>query len=157
MRETISNKFLWNFQIFNNIREIVVEGICYLHIIRYNFLIFYQSYYYPWFIFLREKMFWQFAKISCYQSYSFRLGLQNIPFSFFLEVIHKSLFVLCRLIYLQQLDFSRRCFLKRILSIMDLDNALVMKSLLFPWRYFFFLEHDAQVHSGIIQKIIADF
>ena len=40
---------------------------------------------------------------------------------------------------------------------MDLDNALVMRGLLFPRMYFFFLEHDAQVHSGIIQKIIPDF
>ena len=40
---------------------------------------------------------------------------------------------------------------------MDLDIVLVMKGLYSHGCTFFFLEHDAQAHSGIIEKIIADF
>ena len=55
------------------------------------------------------------------------------------------------------IGFFKKVFLIHVLSIMGLDKAIVMKGLLFPRRYFFFLEHDAQVHSSTIQKIIADF
>ena len=87
-----SHKFLWNLKFFNNIQEIVVEGICYLLISRFNFLIF-TKVFFPLIYFSEREKAWQFAKISCYQWYFFRLGLQNIPFLLFLEVIQKSFFV----------------------------------------------------------------
>ena len=95
--------------------------------------------FFPLICFSQREKAWQFAKISYCQWYSFCLGLKYISFLLFLEMIHKSFFVLCKLIYLQQLEFFKELFLKCVLSIMDLDNALVMKGLLFPQRYFFFL------------------
>ena len=37
----------------------------------------------------------------------------------------------------------------RVLSMIDLDKALVMKGLLFPPMHLFSLEHDDTIHSGI--------
>ena len=154
MREFLSHKFLWNFQIFNNIREIVADGIWYLRIIRYNFLIFYQSYFSLDFS-QREKD-WQFAKISSLIFFSFRFA-KYFLFTFLRIDTHKFLcFVWAN--SFATIGYFKKVFLKRVLSIMDLDNALVMKGLLFPRRYFFFLgagcsssfRHNSKNNSGFL-------
>ena len=43
--------------------------------------------------------------------------------------------------------FFKKVFFKRVLSIMDLENALVTKGLLFPRKYFF-LWKDCYSHGG---------
>ena len=147
MREAISYNFFWNFQIFNNVWEIVVEGIYYLHIIRYNFLIFGKvtfSLDFPKFSIIRDILFVKVCKIFLF---------------YFFEKWYTKVSLFCAGLYtvFATVGFFKNVFLKRVLSIVDLDNTLIMNGLLFPRMYFSFLEHDAQVHSDIIQKIIADF
>ena len=72
-RLTATILFFLDFQIFSSIREIVIEGICNLHIITYKLFFSLDS-------FFSERKDLVVYQYFCYQGYSFRLSLQNIHF-----------------------------------------------------------------------------
>ena len=138
MSDAISHKFFWNFQIFNKIREIVVKGICYLLIISYNFLFFTK-------VIFSLDLFFSVGKglIVC-QNFLlsvifFLLRFAKYSLFTFLRSDTQKFFCFVFLNLFATVGFFKKVFLKYVLSIMDLDNTLAMKGLLFPRMYFFFL------------------
>ena len=133
---------LKKFHIFNDVGEKIIQSICYLHFIRCNFHIVYIDNFFLDLILSERKGLYQKGK-GLYQNFlllviTFSFRFAKYSFSLSAEVTKIS--IACqKLNYFDQLRFFKTFFLRHVLCMIASDNALVMKCLLFPCLYFFFL------------------
>ena len=143
MREIVISKFFWNFQIFYCVRKKGVQGICYLHLIRYNFFIFQQGYF-SLDLFFSERNGFTVCQnfLLSVKFFSFNFA-KYCFFSFLRRVTQKFLYLVKANLFFQKSVSKTRSFHDRLRQCFSHERFII------PADVLFFLQHDGSVHSGI--------